>query len=114
MFQAAGRFTLGFTASAALTLAVFFVCRSRFLAIIQTPESEPHYEVRYAGLSPEAMLAVVFLFPLVGGLLFAVFYRRTISKHVAIATAVLILPIGFGLATVFNTIIGDALWLGMD
>ncbi len=114
MLRAAGRFILGFTASAFLTLTLFFVCRSLFLETIQTPNSEPHYEVRYAGLTPEAMLAVAFLFPLVGGLLFAAFFRRTISKHVAIATAVLILPIGFGLAAVFNTVLGDTLWLGID
>ena len=114
MVRAAGRFTLGFTACAALTLALFFVVRSSFLSTVQTPESEPHYEVRYASASPEAMLGVVFLLPLLFGLIVAVFYRRPIRKYVAIATAVLVLPVGFGLVTAFNTIFADALWLGMD
>ena len=65
-------------------------------------------------MSPEAMLGVVFLLPLLVGLIVAVFYRRTIHKYVAIATVALVLPVGFGLANAFNTIFADALWLGMD
>ena len=114
MFRAASRFTLGFTACAVLTLALFFVARSLFLTTIQTPEAESHYKVRYAGVPSEAMLGVVFLMPLLVGLIVAVFYRRTIPKYVAIATAVLVLPLGFGLVTAFNTIVTDTLWLGMD
>ena len=110
MFRAVGRFT----ACAALTLVLFFVVRSLLLTTIQTPESEPHYEVRYAGVSPEAMLGVVFLLPLLTGLLFAVFYRRTIRKHVAIAATVLVFPAAFGLVTVFNTIFGRRLPSNQD
>ena len=114
MLPAASRFTLGFTACAVLSLALFFVARSWLLTTVQTPESEPHYEVRYAGISSEAMLAVVVFLPLVVGSLFAIFNRRTISKRVAIASVVLVLPVGFGLILAFKTVVGDALWLGMD
>ena len=114
MFRVTGKFALGFTVCAAVTLALFFVARLLFLTRVQTPQSDPHYEVRYAGVSSEMMLGVVSILPLLIGILFAVFYRRAISKHVTIATAVLALPLGFGLVTVFYTIVSDTLWLGMD
>ena len=114
MIQAFGRFSIGFVVGAAFTLALFFVTRAFFLTTIQTPESEPHYEVLYAGLTAEAALAIICLLPVVFGLISTSLVKRKLHRWVTTASPILAGLCCLGIFGVFYTIIGDALWLGMD
>ena len=114
MIQMIGRFCLGSGVGALLSLVGFWVARSFFLSSIQTPESDPHYVILYAGLSGELTLAVILLIPMICGLIAS--WRLTLRLQawalmMAVAFALLTAA---GLAYASNTILFDAFWLGMD
>ena len=114
MFQALGRFSIGFVVGTAFTLALFFVTRSLFLTTIQTPESEPHYEVLYTGFNGEVALAVICLLPVVLGLISTSLVKRKIHNWITAASTILAGLFCLGIMGAFYTIMGDALWFGMD
>ena len=106
---------MGFVVGAAFSLVLFFAARSLFLTTIQTPESEPHYEVLYAGLPGETVFAIVCLLPVIAGLLSTALVKRTLHNWAVATSVALALMSCLGIAYVmFRTLWGDAFLLGMD
>lgn len=114
MAQNLGKFSIGFVVGEAFSLVFFFVTRSFFLTTTQTPESEPHYKVLYAGLTSEAALAIICLLPVVLGVISILIVKRKLPNRTITASVILAVLFCLGIIGMFHTIMGDALWLGMD
>lgn len=114
MVQASGRFSIGFVVGAAIGIVIFFVARSFFLTTIQTPESEPHYEVLYAGFTSEAAVAIIGILPVALGLISTSLVKRKLHNWCVAASVIVALLLCLGIAVTFRTVMGDALWIGMD
>ena len=114
MIQLVRRFILGFCIGAAFSLVLFFVARTFFYSTIQTPESEPHFEVLYAGFRSELALALVGLGPLLSGLASVALVKRTVNGLAFFTSTLASLLMSYGLYRAFFTIVFDTVWGGMD
>ena len=112
--QIVGRFSMGFVAGAIVMLAFLLIARSHLVSTVQTPESEPHYVVLYAGLTPEAFLSLALSSPMIIGLLSIAVTKLKFRKAVALTmvglASILLLAI---VGLVYRMAI-ESLWLGMD
>ena len=97
MIQLVRRFILGFCIGAAFSLVLFFVTRTFFYSTIQTPESEAHYEVLYAGFRSEVALALVGLGPLLSGLASVALVKRTVNGLAFFTSTLASLLMSYGL-----------------
>ena len=114
MVQVLGRFSIGFVVGSALPLVLIFIARAFFLTTVQTPESEPHYFVLYASLSRETTLAITFLLPVALGAVSTSFVKQKLRNWSIVTSTILAALFSAGIFGAFCTIMGDAMWIGMD